>query len=454
MKEKIKVNKIGINKMTKWILLLGIALAIFSISAFADRTCDGTCWEKGAEGCRCATSMGDGWEDTDKDCDWHCITYYDNQRCIGSQGYKDKHEPTSCRSQSETGFQGCDWTTTTVIDNTLSCCTRTDGGWSTTWSTCTSCSQHKSCNNPEPSCGGADCPGSTPTQSCGTVNCVWDNWGAWSNAAQSCGTRTRSKTTVEACGGTCSGSSTETLACGKSAVFISKINNTGGSANYGIATWTADTQAGTSIKVKIRTSNDPNMIGAQDWTTCDFVTNGQDISSNNCVHDGNKYIQYWLNLSTNDQAITPVFKDMTISYGICNEICSVRSGFSCPSGQIGILSLTDDDDAHATLYGSNTFGYSLCCENIAGTVTNSDGCGSNTYLVSLSSGSISEQHAGKSTYYANDICLSGTQFTGCYFADSGSYNYGCGTDTCFMSLSSQTDAHVGSCNSPFTKKVC
>jgi len=240
----------------------------------------------------------------------------------------------------------------------------------------------------------------------------------------------------------------------KSATFVSKINNTGGSANYGIATWTADTQAGTSIKVKIRTSNDPNMIGAQDWTTCDFVTNGQDISSNNCVHDGNKYIQYWLNLSTNDQAITPVFKDMTISYGICNEICSVRSGFSCPSGQIGILSLTDDDDAHATLYGSNTFGYSLCCENIAGTVTNSDGCGSNTYLVSLSSGSISEQHAGNSTYYANDICLSGTQFTGCYFADSGSYNYGCGTDTCFMSLSSQTDAHVGSCNSPFTKKVC
>ena len=54
-------------------------------------------------------------------------------------------------------------------------------------------------------------------QSCTPVNCVWGDWGEWTPAVstKTCGesftqTRTRSKTTVESCGGTCSGNATQT----------------------------------------------------------------------------------------------------------------------------------------------------------------------------------------------------------------------------------------------------
>lgn len=41
-----------------------------------------------------------------------------------------------------------------------------NGGWSTSWSPCSSCSQSRTCNNPAPACGGAPCVGSS-SSSCG-----------------------------------------------------------------------------------------------------------------------------------------------------------------------------------------------------------------------------------------------------------------------------------------------
>jgi len=50
------------------------------------------------------------------------------------------------------------------------------------------------------------------------VNCVWGSWSGWGQCSKTCGsggkeTRTRSKTVVEANGGTCSGSSTQQRSC-------------------------------------------------------------------------------------------------------------------------------------------------------------------------------------------------------------------------------------------------
>ena len=50
------------------------------------------------------------------------------------------------------------------------------------------------------------------------VNCVWGAFGPWSVCSDSCGagqkTRTRTKTTIEANGGTCTGATIETDSCG------------------------------------------------------------------------------------------------------------------------------------------------------------------------------------------------------------------------------------------------
>ena len=50
-----------------------------------------------------------------------------------------------------------------------------------------------------------------------TVNCEWGGWGAWGSCSQTCNegthTKTRSKTTEEAYGGSCTGQPSETESC-------------------------------------------------------------------------------------------------------------------------------------------------------------------------------------------------------------------------------------------------
>jgi hypothetical protein len=77
------------------------------------------------------------------------------------------------------------------VDNSASCCTPVNGGWSG-WSSESSCGsyvacmqrQTRTCTNPAPSCGGANCAGAaTQDVPCGAVNC---GWGAWYNVG-ACG---------------------------------------------------------------------------------------------------------------------------------------------------------------------------------------------------------------------------------------------------------------------------
>jgi len=79
------------------------------------------------------------------------------------------------------------------------CCTPVNGGWSG-WSSCNNCSQSRTCTNPPPSCGGANCSGPY-TQACGKVD---GTLGTWSTCSTSCGPGTQTATcTKEAtCGGT------------------------------------------------------------------------------------------------------------------------------------------------------------------------------------------------------------------------------------------------------------
>ena len=88
----------------------------------------------------------------------------------------------------------------------------------------------------------------------------------------------------------------------------------GWNSDYKIASWISEEPTGTAVEVKIRTSNDKDMVGATDWGACNTIINNTDISSNNCVNNRDVYMQYRVYLSTDDSTITHVLKDINIDY--------------------------------------------------------------------------------------------------------------------------------------------
>lgn len=65
--------------------------------------------------------------------------------------------------------------------------------------------------------------------------------------------------------------------------------------------------------VKVRTSDNEAMSGAPDFSTCNTISSGADLSDNNCVSDGHTYVQYSIEL-TIENINTPVFKEISIEY--------------------------------------------------------------------------------------------------------------------------------------------
>jgi uncharacterized protein YegJ (DUF2314 family) len=56
------------------------------------------------------------------------------------------------------------------------------------------------------------------------------------------------------------------------------------------------------------------MTGAPAFSSCDAITSGTDISTNNCVTDYHRYVQYLLTLSTSAPASTPIFTSFSLAF--------------------------------------------------------------------------------------------------------------------------------------------
>lgn len=125
----------------------------------------------------------------------------------------------------------------------------------------------------------------------------------------------------------------------------------GGGAVWGILTYSS---SGSTVAVKARTSNSSSMTGATAFSSCTAITSGSDISSNGCVTDSHRYIQYQLSLSTSDTLATPTFNDVSIAFSAYDA--------DAPSISLTALSPDPNTDTTPTLSGTAT--------DAAGTVSN------------------------------------------------------------------------------------
>ncbi len=90
----------------------------------------------------------------------------------------------------------------------------------------------------------------------------------------------------------------------------SNIFDTGFSSNWNALTFTK-TGSGTAT-VRIRTGNASDLSDATAFASCNTISTGADISTNNCVTDGHRYLQYQVSLSAS--GTSPTLTDISISY--------------------------------------------------------------------------------------------------------------------------------------------
>src|SRR3989344_5568263 len=117
-------------------------------------------------------------------------------------------------------------------------------------------------------------------------------------------------------------------------------------AAWGTLTYNATTPANTSVSVKARTSNSSSMTGATAFSSCDAITSASDISSNNCVTDSHRYIQYQLSLANTDSVSTPTFQDVSIAFSTYDA--------DAPSISLTALSPDPNSDNTPSLSGTAT----------------------------------------------------------------------------------------------------
>jgi hypothetical protein len=87
--------------------------------------------------------------------------------------------------------------------------------------------------------------------------------------------------------------------------------------DWGAITWDASNDNfsnGQELVVRVRTGTDSSMSGAMDWEVCPACVNGQGISSLPSVNDGDRYVQYRVEMASESPEVSPVLYDISIEY--------------------------------------------------------------------------------------------------------------------------------------------
>jgi hypothetical protein len=133
-----------------------------------------------------------------------------------------------------------------------------------------------------------------------------------------------------------------------SGTMTSSIFDTEASSAWGTLTYTATAPTNTTVSVKVRTSNSSSMTGATDFSSCTAISSGSDISSNGCITDGHRYIQYLVTLSTSDTSATSTFSDISIAFS--------TSDSTAPSISLTAISPDPTTDQTPSITGTATEG--------------------------------------------------------------------------------------------------
>ncbi|HEX5165757.1 MAG TPA: IPT/TIG domain-containing protein, partial [Thermomicrobiales bacterium] len=89
--------------------------------------------------------------------------------------------------------------------------------------------------------------------------------------------------------------------------FTSRVLDAGGAATWTSASWTANTPAGTTLAVSVRSGTTPVPDGS--WSVFSAVSgNGASIANTG------RYVQYRLDLSTTVPGVTPSLRDIILTY--------------------------------------------------------------------------------------------------------------------------------------------
>lgn len=123
-------------------------------------------------------------------------------------------------------------------------------------------------------------------------------------------------------------------------ILVSNILDTGVSMDWGLLSY-INSGTGT-ITVKVRTDNLNDMSGATAWGTCDGITSGTDISANNCINDGDRYLQYQVTLEPRGSS-TPIFEEISIAFVPSDQLAPDFN-----ATDVGISGLVNSGDWYAT----------------------------------------------------------------------------------------------------------
>nr|XP_022343628.1 uncharacterized protein LOC111136803 isoform X1 [Crassostrea virginica] len=173
-----------------------------------------------------------------------------------------------------------------------------DGGWTawTVWSTCSATcgggtqSRTRTCTNPAPQNGGADCVGtSSEQQNCNTQGCPvdggWSEWTVWGTCSATCGGGTQSRTRTctnpapQNGGADCVGTSSEQQSCNTQGCIVD-----GGWSDWSVwGTCSATCDGGTQSRTRTCTNPAPQNGGAD---CVGESSEQQSCNTQSCVVDG------------------------------------------------------------------------------------------------------------------------------------------------------------------------
>lgn len=109
-------------------------------------------------------------------------------------------------------------------------------------------------------------------------------------------------------------SSEQAVSNGSSGSVTSSIFDTGTASDYGTLTYSATTPANTSVSVYVRTGNSPTLTDATAFTSCSTIASGGTMSSNGCVTNTQRYVQYKVALANTDSSSTPTFTSISLAF--------------------------------------------------------------------------------------------------------------------------------------------